>query len=209
MVDRALELSTHTRPGDGHQDGPLPLRPQFARLFNKFRIGKTTYDYYDPATQKEIRASVTQCSKCHAAEPALAESGVGFATAQDFLSRMRQLTTMTARAERIILAAQRGGVEVREGLLDLDRAVDTQIELEVLVHSFESGDSSAFGKKHTEGIAHANAALLAGEEGLQELVQRRRGLYISLAAIAFALLALGVLIRKMSGDAMVPVPDAE
>jgi hypothetical protein len=209
MVDRALALPTHTRPTDDDQDGPPPLRPQFARLFEKFRIGKTTYDYFDPGTQQEVRAGVVQCTRCHAAEPDLAESGVGFATAEDFLNRMRQLTTMTARAERIILAAQRGGVEVRDGLLELDKAVDSQIELEVLVHSFVTGDSSAFGKKHAEGIAHANAALLAGEEGLREFRQRRRGLYVSLGAIALALLALGILIRKMSGDAMVPVPDAE
>ena len=109
---------------------------------------------------------------------------------------------MTARAERIILSAKRGGVEVREGLLDLDKAVDSQIELEVLVHAFAAGDSSEFSKKHAEGIEHATAALLAGEHGLQELSHRRRGLYISLSLIVLTLIGLGFKIRSMSGDSI-------
>jgi len=209
LVDRALELPTHTRPADPEDDGAPAFRPQFLRLFQKFRIGKTTFTYHDPAVGSEVRASVTQCTTCHSPDPELADSAVGFETAEDFLTRMRQLTMMTARAERIILAAQRGGVEIREGLLELDRAVDSQIELEVLVHSFVSGDSSAFGKKHAEGIQHAGAALEAGEEGLRELSHRRGGLYLSLTAIAVVLLGLGLLIRSMSGDAMVAVDEAE
>jgi hypothetical protein len=113
---------------------------------------------------------------------------------------MRELTSLTAQAERTILSAQRGGVEVRNGLLELDKAVDSQIELEVLVHTFAAGDSSAFARKHAEGMDHAGAAILAGQDGLRELSQRRTGLFAALTFIALTLLGLGFKIRRMSRD---------
>jgi hypothetical protein len=198
LVDQALQLPNHTLASE---EGAPVLRPQFARLFNKFRIGKTSYEYFDPSLGEDIRANVVNCGDCHAQEPELADEAVGIRTSASFLNRMRELTTMTARAERTILAAQRGGVEVREGLLELDKAVDSQIELEVLVHTFADDDSSAFMKKHTEGMEHSEAALLAGRTGLEELSQRRTGLVVSLVFIAVVLLGLGIKIRQLSrGD---------
>ena len=92
---------------------------------------------------------------------------------------MEELTFLTARAERSILAARRGGVEVRDGLLSLDKAVDSQIELEVLVHTFDGDTTGLFYKKHAEGMDHAGKALAAGSCGLRELGQRRTGVGVS------------------------------
>jgi hypothetical protein len=197
MVDQALELPFHTLalPDD---EGGAALRPQFARLFDKFRIGKTSYTYFDPARGEEVRAEVIHCSVCHAADDVASGEAVGMRTSLDFLGRMRELTSLTAQAERTMLSAQRGGVEVRDGLLELDKAVDSQIELEVLVHTFAAGDSSAFSTKHREGMDHAGAAILAGRDGLRELSQRRRGLFAALTFIALTLVGLGLKIRRMS-----------
>jgi hypothetical protein len=195
LVDQALHLPNHTLASE---EGESVLRPQFARLFNKFRIGKTSYEYFDPSRGEDVRANVVNCGDCHARKPELADEAVGIRTSASFLIRMRELTTMTARAERTILAAQRGGVEVREGLLELDKAIDSQIELEVLVHTFVDDDSSAFMKKHSEGMERASAALIAGRSGLRELSQRRTGLGVSLIFIVGVLVGLGVKIRQLS-----------
>jgi len=198
LVDRALTLSTHTVAGSGAEGKTPELRPTFSRLFSKFRIGKTSFAYFDPASGQEVHAPVMNCRRCHGSPDVAPSEPVGFRTSQTFLNDMRALTSRTARAERIILAAQRGGVEVQDGLAELDKAVDSQIQLEVLVHTFDAGDSSAFATKHREGVDHAEAALAAGTGALHELAMRRRGLVISLAFIALTLLGLGLRIRHNS-----------
>ena len=198
LVDRALTLSTHTE-GDGDQAdaGGAALRPEFSRLFQKFRIGKTTFTYRDPASGAEVTQKVVQCTDCHAAEPQLAAEVSGYATAQSYLAQMGELTVLTARAERILLGARRGGVEVRDALPELDQAVDAQIELEVLVHSFSSAAGGPFATKHAEGVEHARAALRSGQAALGELGFRRKGLAVSLLVILLVLIALGLKIRQL------------
>lgn len=198
LVDAARRLEPHTIVGRASAGASPTPRAEFGRLYEKFRIGKTHYTYEDPVTGEEVRAAVTRCTHCHVAEPELAESGVGLATAEMFLGRMHQLTGMTARAERILLSAQRGGVELHGALDELDQAVDAQIELEVLVHTFSSAEEGAFATRQREGIEHARAALLAGQAGITELDQRRRGLLVSLAVILVVLIGLGAKISQLA-----------
>jgi hypothetical protein len=174
------------------------LRPEFERLFTKFRIGKSYYTYLDPATGKETRHGLVRCSTCHASEPG-AESK-GLQTAADLLGRMRALTALTARAERTLLAARRGGVETRGALTELDGAVDAQIEFEVLVHTFSSAEDGPLAQKHREGLKHARAALAAGRAALDELSWRRTGLAVSSVFILLVLIGLGLKIRQISRD---------
>jgi hypothetical protein len=198
LVDQALSLPSHTLGSEG-EEGPV-LRPEFGRLFRKFRIGKATYTYFDPVTEQEVQAPVMTCARCHGPEPVAAESPVGWETAAAYLNGMRELTLRTASAERTLLDARRGGVELKGGLLDLDKAVDNQIELEVLVHTFHAGEGSPFAEKNAEGLEHAEAALQAGQTGLAEISHRRQGLYIALAFILLTLLGLGAKIRSLSRD---------
>ena len=173
LVDRAVTLDTHRGS------------KEFERLFEKFRIGKTHYTYTDPVTKKEVRAAVHRCDECHAPD-----------IASRFVASMQELTSLTARAERILIAARRGGVEVRSVRPELDGAVDSQIELEVLVHSFDPG--GAFAEKHREGVKHAAAALEAGQRSLGELSYRRTGLTVALGFIVLLLIGLGAKIRELS-----------
>jgi hypothetical protein len=195
LVDRALELPTHTvaMPADG---API-LRPEFARLFQKFRIGKIHYTFVDPATGETVTDRVRRCTDCHAGAPELESSPAGLTVASDHLQRMQELTGATGRAERMLLAARRGGVEVREGFFALDQAVDAQIELEVLVHEWRSGEAAAFTGKHGEGMGHARTALAGAQEGLQELQFRRRGLALSLVFVVLVLVGLALRIRSL------------
>jgi len=89
-------------------------------------------------------------------------------------------------------------LEPRDALLALDHAVDGQIELEALVHTFSSGAGSAFELKHRDGIGAAHSALGSGQTALQELGHRRRGLLVSLGFVLLVLVGLALKIRELS-----------
>jgi hypothetical protein len=195
LVRQARLLPPHTLAGSG-ADGAVPeLRPEFARLFQKFRIGETSFTFTDPATGQEVRESVMRCTMCHGESPASGADPVGYDTAKNTLAAMQDLTGRTAKAERVFLAARRGGVEVKGALIELDKAVDNQIELEVLVHAFSASQDGAFAKKHAEGIQHADAALASGRAALRELGHRRGGLGVALIFVALTLIGLAIKIR--------------
>lgn len=189
LVDQALVLPAHTLEGGDSSAKPV-LRPEFARLFEKFRIGKTHFTVSDPTQKKEVSIAFRQCRDCHTAE-----DSVGRKTAQSLSGHMLDLIRTTASAQSVILKAQRGGVEVHAARTELDHAVDSHVELEALVHSFEA--DGAFSKKFNEGMAHAKAALQAGRESLKELNYRHRGLMVALAFIVLVLIALGLKIRAL------------
>jgi hypothetical protein len=111
---------------------------------------------------------------------------------------MHELAVETARAERTLLAAQRGGVEVRKAHLELDKAVDSQIQLQVLVHAFTIQTNSDFAQKRAEGLKVSQAALSAGDKALGEISYRRKGLLVSLAIILCVLTGLALKIRELS-----------
>ncbi len=189
LVDQAQHLPTHRFAANRPGEEPA-LRPEFARLFEKFRIGKTQYALGN-APHGQVRVSVRRCSDCHPAD-----DPYGGATARGFLGDTRGLTSMIARAQRILLAAHRGGVEVRQARVELDSAVDNQIEMEALIHTFGAGDQVQ--KKNAEGLQHARAALVAAQASLDELSYRRTGLLIALGVIVLVLIALALKIRTLS-----------
>lgn len=195
LVDAALSLPTHTLEGP---EGELQLRPEFSRLFEKFRIGKTYYEYENPDGEGMLRGRIMRCNHCHSEAPEAVDEPLGLNTAETMLHNMSDLTTLTARAERVLLSARRGGIETREALNDIDKAVDAQIGLEVLVHTFDTADGSPFIEKHTEGLEGARAAMDAGQHALQELDHRHRGLKISLLIILLVLIGLALKIRQLS-----------
>lgn len=198
MVDQALALPHHTGViSDGSQEPAL--RPEFARLWKKFRIGKTTFTYTDPESGEPVEGRVIRCDSCHAKDPLLTDEAVGLSTSREIMQLMQELTSTTAGAERVLLQARRGGVETREALLHIDQAVDAQIELEVLVHEFALGADSNFRAKQAEGMEQALAGLESGKAALDELAYRRRGLVVSLVIIVFVLIGLALKIRQISG----------
>ncbi|HET8797022.1 MAG TPA: cytochrome b N-terminal domain-containing protein, partial [Thermoanaerobaculia bacterium] len=72
LVDRAVGLPTHLLKGKP--------RPEFARLFEKFRIGKTHYTYRDAATGRDVSVPVRRCNDCHEDE-----TSIGLANARSYL----------------------------------------------------------------------------------------------------------------------------
>jgi hypothetical protein len=189
MVDQARQLPPHTVKGG--DDEERALEPEFQRLFVKFRIGKTHFTYDDPATGAPVKAEVVRCTSCHPPD------GEGLKMASTLLNHMRELTTRTARAERILLRARRGGVETGDAELDVDKAVDAQIALQVSVHTFKVEGGTDFASTQEQGLQHARSALEAGHEALDELRHRRLGLGVSLVFVLLVLIGLGLKIRNL------------
>ena len=162
---------------------PHKGRAEFTRLFEKFRIGKTHYTFTDPSGHI-VKVAVRRCGDCH----------IENEHARTLAATTRGLTSMIARAERIQLAAHRGGVETRAARLELDSAVDNQIEMEALVHSFGGPEVR---EKQKEGLTHARAALLHAQQSLDELDYRRTGLFLALGVILMVLVALVLKIRSL------------
>jgi len=188
LVDRTLLLPNH-RLGDGQ--GEAPLRPEFEHLFSKFRIGKGYYEYEDPTSAGTVRAEIRRCGTCH--DPS-GDPGLGGSV---FVDKIRELTVLAGEAERILLTARRGGVETGEATTHVDRTVDAQIDLQVLVHTFDPSPEGAFMKAHAEGLEHARAALESGAAALEELEYRRNGLALALIVIVAVLIGLGLKIRSL------------
>jgi hypothetical protein len=186
LVEQAIHLPFHRVNVDPKANAKL--RPEFLRLFEKFRIGKTHYTYRD-AEGKDVSVRVRRCGDCHEEN-----DSAGLANATAYLDATRGLTSMVGRADRILLTAHRGGVEVRKVRTELDAAIDSQIELQTLVHTFASDDVRA---KEREGLQHAEAALVAGKASLDELQYRRRGLFTALGVILMVLAGLVLKIRLL------------
>ncbi|MFO7653675.1 MAG: cytochrome c3 family protein [Candidatus Krumholzibacteriia bacterium] len=195
MVDQALQLEFHTEPTE--EEAGRRLRAHFARLFTKFRIGKTTYTFDHPVTGEPVVEAIVRCIHCHAEDPEMTEAA-GWPVGRIFMDQMGELMALTARAERLMLAAERGGVSVGDAAIEIDRAVDAQIELEVLVHTFAAGEGTRFDEKYRAGIEHARAALAASHAANEELRYRRDGLKVSLVLILLVLVALALWIRRGS-----------
>lgn len=198
LVQRIPRLPPHTLPADQEPSGEPRLRPEFQRLFEKFRIGKTHYEYEDPVTGETVREPVRRCASCHAGPDFLGEDAVGLQVSAEMLAGMSELTLHTAQAERTLLRARRGGVETRDVLAEIDQAVNAQIELEVLLHTFSTDPDGAFVAKQSEGMDSATAALQGAREALEELAFRRRGLAVALVIIVLLLVGLALKIRQLS-----------
>ena len=189
LVDQVLLLPSH-RVGDGSEGAPF--RPEFENLYARFRIGKTYYEYENPAGDGMLRATIRRCGNCH--DPSVDPSKGG----TPFVNKIRQLTMLAGEAERILLAARRGGVETREASAHVDHTVDAQIDLQVLVHTFDPSPNGPFMQAHAEGLENAQAALESGAAALDELEYRRNGLALALIVILAVLIGLAIKIRSLS-----------
>ena len=188
----------HIDPTAAAESGNAALKPEFRRLFDKFRIGATHYTYRDPVTGELVEASIIRCTNCHGATAGGDTGDATAAASAVFLDQMRRLTTNIARTERMLLRARRGGVATGNAAASLDHAVDAQIQLEVLVHSFSTDEASPFSRTAAEGLQHAQAASQMGIAALDELEFRRKGLAAALGIILLVLIGLGLKIREVA-----------
>ena len=189
LIDESVSLHTHTGEGGAHGGD------RFQRLFEKFRFGKTYYEYSPEEGAEPVRVDLQRCTWCHSPEPTMTDYSEGHRVGRDIAAQAVSLMAATTRAETSMAAARRGGIELRDAMLDIDRAVDKQIDLQVLVHRFRT--DGEFAEAHAEGMAFAEAALAAGEEAQSELRFRRLGLLVFLFFVVCVLIGLAMKIREV------------
>jgi hypothetical protein len=193
LVDRSLALAAHGAGEEGSERGESETRNRFMRLFERFRIGKTYYEYEPEDGPEPVRIDLQRCTWCHAEASTGTDESEGHRVGQRMARQAIGLMALTARAERALSAARRGGIELRESRLDVERAVDTQIDLQVLAHRFRT--DGEFAEAVAEGRRFAEAAIRAGEEAQGELRYRRLGLLVFLGFVVCVLIGLGLKIR--------------
>jgi hypothetical protein len=183
------------------------MKPEFQRLFAKFRIGPTHFTYRNPVSGETVSEGIIRCTNCHAATTSGEHGEVEPGSSAVFLERMRALTTNIAHSERMLLRARRGGVAVGSAASNLDHAVDAQIQLEVLVHRFSTDEEGPFAKAAAEGMKQVQEVNQLALAALEELEFRRQGLAASLVIVLVVLIGLGLKIRELSRRHAVDDPD--
>ena len=191
LVDQSLQLPQHTVEASSGV-APKP-RDEFLELFTKFRIGRTTSLDPNGSDRNRVPAAV-RCPECHANSES---EGTGARVSAQYMDRFARLSSMTAAAERELLEARRGGVETRPALSEIEKAVESGIQLQVLVHGFSVDPEGPFTKEYDEGMAAASRAVAAGDAALRELRSRRQGLIAALVFIGLTLIGLFFKIRQI------------
>jgi cytochrome b6 len=131
----------------------------------------------------------TVCGQCHEPGDECDQQAVEARTVIDRYAKAVE------GAEEILTQAERAGMEVNEALFMLDKeGVSGLVETRALIHSF---DTARLVARAEEGLEVAETARQAGEEALEELSFRRKGLALSLVFIGLMLAGLYAKIREV------------
>jgi len=128
------------------------------------------------------------CAGCHS-------EGDPGSTAADSMSRsLAGLAGQLREAEKLVARAERAGMEVSRARFGLSEGHDALVSARVVVHRFSADQV----KTETDrGMAIARKTRQQGEQALDELEFRRKGLAASLLVIALALVAVYVKIQQI------------
>jgi predicted CXXCH cytochrome family protein len=128
------------------------------------------------------------CVKCHdQGEP-------GYMSAETIRKLLSELDGSIARADQLLARAARAGMEVSHPRFELTSARDGLVNARVLVHTF---NPEAVDKVVAPGIAVAEKAYRSGQQAMDELQFRRKGLAVSLIIIAIAVVSIYLKIRQI------------
>jgi predicted CXXCH cytochrome family protein len=130
------------------------------------------------------------CVKCHSAGDS------GFAASATMHKELVDLDAAIARSEEILRRADDAGIEVGEAKLGLSEARDNLTKARVAIHSVRL---PVIDQNIQAGLKVAQKSYQAGVDAMAEVKFRRKGLFLSLVAIGFVIVALALLIRKMEG----------
>lgn len=128
------------------------------------------------------------CATCHDTSTNGAQTITGVRRGLDALTRG------LSSAESVVERAARAGMLVDDARVMLQEAREHQIQARVLVHTFADKPFADVAAKGLEAVERAERA---GEEALEELQFRRRGLAVAALVIVGFLITLGWKIRRL------------
>lgn len=129
------------------------------------------HDILKPSDQMLGTASGSVCVNCHK------EGDKGFAAAGLMVARMDELKGDIDGASEILGRAERAGMEVSRPKFELREAVDALTHARVLIHSASVAEVE---KVTGPGMEVSRKGYRAGQDALNELSYRRKGLVVSL-----------------------------
>ena len=112
----------------------------------------------------------------------------------NILASLIRLDQTIGNANQILHLAESSGMEVSDALGAQDQARDALTKARVTIHTYQPSLVEA---EVQNGMKIANANFKAGQDAMVERNHRRIGLGICLIAIAFALVGLWLLIKKI------------
>jgi len=131
------------------------------------------------------------CATCHNAAD---KSDKGAAAAVAMRADIERLKTGVERAGALVGRIKKAGIEVTDQQLAL-REAGTKLTLaRTEMHAFAPPQVASV---VADGDAIIAAVEKAGLDGVAELRYRRRGLFVSLGAILFVIVALGLKLRQI------------
>jgi hypothetical protein len=146
------------------------------------------HDIQPPTLEMGGVGPESTCIGCHVAGQPAWEAAAEMASLRERLSARRH------QADELLRRAERAGVEVSEDRFALQKAADSEVELRVLVHTF---DLARFSTVAAEGLGAAEAGVAAGDRAFRELDYRRAGLALSLFVIVAVIIGLVLTIRRL------------
>ena len=130
----------------------------------------------------------SSCTSCHP------EGDKNYGAIADMGEAVTTLVARLGEADDLIDQAEIAGMEVGPDRFALQKARDQLVEARVLAHGF---DRDRFIEVTDEGIAAADAGIVAGRRAFADLRFRRTGLALSLVVIAAVIIALAMKIKDL------------
>jgi hypothetical protein len=141
------------------------------------------------------------CVTCHF------EGDAGWDAAARMHAGLTSLDAALQESDAILERVERAGMEVGEARVTQSSANEQLVKARVEIHAF---DPTRIETTIEEGKKRAARAYAAGEEALEELAFRRKGLAASLLIIAFVVLSLWLLIKELERRKPLPeIPPSE
>ena len=128
------------------------------------------------------------CAVCHDT------STNGSTTILQVREQLDTLSASIATADAALTRAARAGMLVDEGRAAFQEAHEQQINARVMVHAFAA---APFNDVAARGLAAAGKAEASGNQAMQEVQYRRRGLAVTTVLIVGFLITLGFKIRSL------------
>jgi hypothetical protein len=130
------------------------------------------------------------CVRCHTADKRVK----GWQGARSIRASLDSLVASHSSADSLVRRAERAGMEVSDALYELNEAHGRLTKTRSFLHTF---DPERVAQVAGEGMELAASARGRGQQALEDLAFRRRGLVASLAVIAVLAIALLAKIREI------------
>jgi hypothetical protein len=180
--------SCHSRQSELFQKSPHRAPFEAAEIAGCV-VCHSNHEIHAPTDELLGVGEKANCTDCHT------EGDAGYQSAQKMRGMIDELNGRINEAQQILDRAATAGMEVSRPLFALKDAHDKLINARVVVHSFSLEDVEG---AVSPGLGVASEAHKAGENALDELQFRRKGLAASLIVIFLAVLAVYLKVRQVS-----------